>query len=146
MRMIAATASTAGTNTQRQEGRSKLLLASVPPGVGAADEVAKRLTLWEERRLEGLLEPPPAPAGEDLDRPVAGLHYAAPHWAPLTRQRKKNKQLVNQHQVILQSKVLRMRQWGISLPGACERLCHWRGTIEPMAADLDLVNMFGNAE
>ena len=37
-----------------------------------------------------------------------------------------------------------------------EGLCHWRGTIEPLAAsgtlellvaaDLDLVNMFGNAE
>ena len=40
-------------------------------------------------------------------------------------------------------------------PGACEGLCHWRGTepmvangsLEPLvAADLDLVNMFGNAE
>ena len=49
-----------------------------------------------------------------------------------------------------------MHQWGISLLGACEGLCHWRGTIEPLeangtleplvAADLDLVNMFGNAE
>ena len=65
------------------------------------------------------------------------------------------KRLVNQHQVILRSKVLRMHQWGISLPGACEGLCHWRatiellaanGTLEPLvAADLDLVNMFGNA-
>ena len=45
---------------------------------------------------------------------------------------------------------------GISLHGACEALCHWRGTIVPMvangslkplvAADLDLVNMCGNAE
>ena len=45
---------------------------------------------------------------------------------------------------------------GISLLGACEGLCRWRGTIEPLAAngtleplvaaDLDLVNMFGNAE
>ena len=49
-----------------------------------------------------------------------------------------------------------MHRWGISLPGACEGLCHWRGTIEPLAAndtleplvaaDLDLVDMFGNAE
>ena len=43
-----------------------------------------------------------------------------------------------------------MHQWGISLPGACEGLCHRRGangTLEPIvAADLDLVNMFGNAE
>ena len=48
-----------------------------------------------------------------------------------------------------------MHQWGISLPGACERLCHWRGTTEPLAAngtleplvaaDLELVNMLGDA-
>ena len=47
-------------------------------------------------------------------------------------------------------------QWGISVPGACEGLSHWRGTVEDMArqgqlgpvvvADLDQVNMFGNAE
>ena len=47
-------------------------------------------------------------------------------------------------------------QWSISLPGAWKALCHKRSTIEPMvasgtlellvAADLDLVNMFGNAE
>ena len=40
--------------------------------------------------------------------------------------------------------------------GVCEGLCHWRDTIQPLAAkgtleplvaaDLDLVNMFGNAE
>ena len=36
------------------------------------------------------------------------------------------KRLVNQHQVTLRSKVLRMHQWGISLTGACEGLCHWR--------------------
>ena len=28
-----------------EERRSELLLASVPPGLGAADEVARRLTL-----------------------------------------------------------------------------------------------------
>ena len=64
------------------------------------------------------------------------------------------KRLVNQHQVVFRSKALRMHQWRISLLGAC--WCHWRGTIEPMvpngsleplvAADLDLVNMFGNTE
>eukprot|EP00973_Karenia_brevis_P057015 7931794-Karenia_brevis.AAC.1 len=47
-------------------------------------------------------------------------------------------------------------QWGISVPGACESLCHWRSTVEDMAragdmdpvviADVDQVNMFGNAE
>ena len=21
-------------------------------------------------------------------------------------------------------------QWGLSVPGACEGLCHWRGTVE----------------
>ena len=66
------------------------------------------------------------------------------------------KRLVNVAQVLLRSKTLQMHQWSISLPGACEALCHWRGTIEPLvlngtleplvAADLDLVNMFGNAE
>ena len=106
----------------------------------------------------------------------AGTLPLAARWLTRTRlcwQRKKNgkprpikmgellrsayaKRLVNQQQVILRSKVLRMHQWGISLPGACEGLCRWRGTIEPLAAngtleplvavDLDLVNMFGNAE
>ena len=62
------------------------------------------------------------------------------------------KRLVN----YLRTKTLHMHQWGVNLPGACEALCHWRGTIEPLvlngtleplvAADLDLVNMFGNAE
>ena len=66
------------------------------------------------------------------------------------------KRLVNLAQVHLRTKTLHMHQWGVNLPGACEALCHWRGTIEPpvlngtleplVAADLDLVNMFGNAE
>ena len=38
-----------------EEGRPNLLLASVPLGLGAAAEVAKRLTLWEERCFEDLL-------------------------------------------------------------------------------------------
>ena len=38
-----------------EEGRSKRLLSSVPPGLGTAAEVAKRLTLWEESRFEYLL-------------------------------------------------------------------------------------------
>ena len=37
-----------------EERRSKLLLASVPPGLGTAAEVAKRLTLWEECRFGDL--------------------------------------------------------------------------------------------
>ena len=47
-------------------------------------------------------------------------------------------------------------QWGISIPGACEALSHWRSTVEDLAregalgpivvADVDQVNMFGNAE
>ena len=66
------------------------------------------------------------------------------------------KRLVNLAQVHLRTKTLHMHQWGDNLPGACEALCHWRGTIEPLvlngtleplvAADLDLVNVFGNAE
>ena len=41
--------------SQSEEGRSKLPLPSAPPGLGAAVEVAKRLTLWEGRRFEDLL-------------------------------------------------------------------------------------------
>ena len=66
------------------------------------------------------------------------------------------KHLVHKHRVKLRQKCLSMHQWGIGMPGAVEALAHWRGVIEelisagelePMvAADLDLVNMFGNAE
>ena len=45
------------------------------------------------------------------------------------------KQLVNQHQVVLRRKALRMLQWGISLPVACEASWHQRGTIKPMVAN-----------
>ena len=38
----------------------------------------------------------------------------------------------NLSQVHLRTKTLRMHQWGVNLPGACEALCHWRGTIEPL--------------
>ena len=106
----------------------------------------------------------------------AGALPPAARWLTRTRlcwQRKKNgkprpikmgeflrsayaKRLVNLSQVHLRTKTLHMHQWGVNLPGACEALCHWRGTIEPLvlngtleplvAADLDLVNMFGNAE
>ena len=41
---------------QLEEGRSKLLLSSVPMGLSAATEILKRLTLWEERRFEALLQ------------------------------------------------------------------------------------------
>ena len=292
---------------QLEEGRSKLLLSTVPQGLSVATEVQKRLTLWEERSFEALLQraeeqfllkrkagkrrktsgpsdpsergdrarrtaaagayrkattglvssmlsfneqedtrwaqellptselgsaahcdpqlaPPPALPESTWDRPFSGLHYAAltapgptgtrpehitdllnvprrihankihaalsalfcrisagtlppaARWLTRTRlcwQRKKNgkprpikmgeflrsayaKRLVNLSQVHLRTKTLRMHQWGVNLPGACEALCHWRGTIEPLvlngtieplvAADLDLVNMFGNAE
>ena len=53
------------------------------------------------------------------------------------------KRIVNQHQVILRSKALRMHQWGISLLGAREGLCHWRGTIEPMVANGTLEPLVG---
>ena len=36
---------------QLEEGRSKLLLSTVPQGLSVASEVQKRLTLWEERSL-----------------------------------------------------------------------------------------------
>ncbi len=52
--------------------------------------------------------------------------------------------------------LVRMRQWGISLPGGCEALIHWRSTvedaartgiIEPIAvADLDMQNFFNSVE
>ena len=41
---------------QLEERRSKLLLSPVPHGPGAAAEVQKRLTLWEERRFEELFQ------------------------------------------------------------------------------------------
>ena len=39
-----------------EEGRSKLLLASVPGGTAAADEVSKRIELWERSEFEALLQ------------------------------------------------------------------------------------------
>lgn len=66
------------------------------------------------------------------------------------------KHVVHRHRVKLRQKCLGMHQWGISVLGAVEALSHWRGVIEEMifagdlepmvAADLDLANMFGNAE
>ena len=41
---------------QLEEGRSKLLLSTVPQGLSAATEVLKRLTLWEEQSFETLLQ------------------------------------------------------------------------------------------
>ena len=41
---------------QLEEGRSKLLLSTVPQGLSVATEVQKRLTLWEERSFEALLQ------------------------------------------------------------------------------------------
>ena len=41
--------------SQLEEGRSKLLLSLVPPGLEAAAEVQNFLALWEERRFEELL-------------------------------------------------------------------------------------------
>ena len=111
-----------------------------------------------------------------FSRISAGSLPPAARWLTRTRlcwQRKKNgkprpikmgeflrsayaKRLVNVSQVHLRTKTLHMHQWGVNLPGACEAFCHWRGTIEPLvlngtleplvAADLDLVNIFGNAE
>ena len=41
---------------QLEKGRSKLLLSPVPQGLSAATEILKRLTLWEERCFETLLQ------------------------------------------------------------------------------------------
>ena len=41
---------------QLEEGRSKLLLSTVPQGLSVATEVLKRLTLWEEQSYETLLQ------------------------------------------------------------------------------------------
>ena len=41
---------------QLEEGRSKLLLSTVPQGLSVVSEVRKRLTLWEERSFEALLQ------------------------------------------------------------------------------------------
>jgi hypothetical protein len=66
------------------------------------------------------------------------------------------KSLAHKHQGKLRKKLLDMHQWGVGMPGSCEALAHWRGTIEelilagvldPMiAVVIDLVNMFGNVE
>ena len=62
LRMIAATAQCwqgmardSDDFAPLEKGRSKLLLASLPPGLGIATEVAKRLTLSEGSRFEDLL-------------------------------------------------------------------------------------------
>ena len=44
------------THARAEEGRSKLLLAALPEGVAAADEVAVRLSLWEAGNFEALLQ------------------------------------------------------------------------------------------
>ena len=41
---------------QLEEGRSKLLLSTVPQGLSVATEVQKRFTLWEEQSFETLLQ------------------------------------------------------------------------------------------
>ena len=41
---------------QLEEGRSKLLLSTVPQGLSVATEVQKRLALWEEQSFETLLQ------------------------------------------------------------------------------------------
>ena len=64
------------------------------------------------------------------------------------------KRTVHRFRRSLRPTLLNMRQWGVGMPGSVEALGHWRsrieelmlhGTLEPVvAADLDLVNMFGN--
>ena len=63
MRMLDATVSCwegmamgSATHARAEEGRTKLLLAALPEGVAAADEVAARLSLWEAGDFEALLQ------------------------------------------------------------------------------------------
>ena len=64
--------------------------------------------------------------------------------------------MVKKHVVAIRRSMAEEHQWGISVPGAYESLSHWRSTVEDLArddalgpivlADIDQVNMFGNAE
>ncbi len=66
------------------------------------------------------------------------------------------KRFAKKHMPKLRKGFRQAHQWGIGVPGACEGLVHWRGTVEELAiegviepvvaVDVDLVNMFGNAE
>jgi hypothetical protein len=66
------------------------------------------------------------------------------------------KRLLQANAPKLRPKLVRMRQWGISLPGGCESLIHWRTTVEQAArdgvmepvvvADLDMQNYFNTVE
>ena len=66
------------------------------------------------------------------------------------------KRTLRRHEASLRQVLLRMRQWGMAMPGAAEAIIHWRGTVEEMAMsglipplvalDLDLCNMFGSTE
>ena len=57
---------------------------------------------------------------------------------------------------IIRIEIVEKHQWGLSLSGACESLCHWRATIDAMPrmgmlgpvliCDIDRINMFGMAE
>jgi hypothetical protein len=44
------------THALAEEGRSKLLLSSIPQGGSAADEVSARLSLWEQGNFESLVQ------------------------------------------------------------------------------------------
>ena len=91
------------TTLRLEEGRSKLLLSTVPQGLSVATEVLKRLTLWEEQSFETLLQraeeqlllkrktgkrrktsgpPDPSERGDRARRTAAvGAYRKATHWA-----------------------------------------------------------------
>ena len=145
-------------------------------------ELLATSTLGEHAYSDPAVDPPP---GEDWDRPFASLHHAAlmapglwhssgarhghawrasapvfvlarflpPRDGSHARDSAGNaRKMASRHPSIFASSC------GRHTPnlGACEGLRHWRGTIEPLAADgtieklvasdLDLVNMLSNAE
>ena len=66
------------------------------------------------------------------------------------------KRTLRKHEQTLLPTLIRMRQYGVSLPGGAEALAHWRATVEEAAkagiirpvvtADLDMKNFFNSVE
>ena len=62
------------------------------------------------------------------------------------------KRMVKKYAAPIRRAMAEEHQWGISVPGACESISHWRSTVEDLAregalgpiviADVDQVNMF----
>ena len=64
------------------------------------------------------------------------------------------KRFTRKHLGSIRKRFRSAHEWGVGIPGACEAIGHWRSTVEELivdsklpalvAADIDLVNMFGN--